>query len=186
MYSVDDSDYDWVRRQNPPRTSCGAAGHASPSHDRAMTLVDSPSDIPPLTDAEIQDLYRRQRRSTRVLVVLIALVLVIGLVLPVIIGIATHGLLSYYGVAPPLMRIWLSVGASVVALILIHVVVMIPLTMFMATQSTRLHAAFEGAQREDRQAQKLISTLADASASSSMEDRRPSQPTPPDPNKHAR
>lgn len=144
---------------------------------RAMATVDSNSDSSQLTDAEIRDLQERQRRSTRVIVVLIAVVLILGLALPLVFGFATHWLLSYYEVATPPLRIWLSVGASVAALVLIHTVVMVPLTTFMATQSARLQSAFEGEGLHEAQAQKLIQTVVDAQAPPAAD---PSDPHTPD------
>lgn len=123
-----------------------------------------------LTDEEIQEIARRQRRSGRVIMVLLGIAMLLSLALPVLLGVATYWLLSNYDVGHFGLRMWLSIGIALIALLLLHMVVMIPLTMFMATQSSRLHAAFEGTRADDIQAQKLIDAAAAFSDAPSSND----------------
>lgn len=138
--------------------SCGATMLLS-SHFLTplyATPVTSDASQNTLTDEEIEEIVRRQQRSGRVMMVLLGVAMLLSLALPVLLGIAAYWLLSYYDVGYLMLRIWLSVGVALFALLLLHMVVMIPLTMFMATQSSRLHAAFEGTRADDIQAKKLI------------------------------
>lgn len=122
----------------------------------------TPPSNTPLSDQELQDLQRRQRRSARTLVIGASIVFVLLLILPLAIGIGTYGLLDHYETAPPMLRFWLSVSAGLLSLALLHVVVMIPMTTFIATQAKRMRDAFEGTAIEGQEAHELLDAIEDA------------------------
>lgn len=134
---------------------------------------------PEISRAEMGE---RQQRSSRALLILISIVMVLTLTLPFVIGIASYWLLGHYDVASGMLRLWVSVGTGLVGVFLLNLLIMIPLTAVAATQSMRFDAAFQGQGPDDAHARKLIHTLAsqddkraDVPATS---DQSPTSPSP--------
>lgn len=78
-----------------------------------------------------------------------------------------------------MLRLWLSIGAGLLGLALLHVVVMIPLTTFMATQAKRMRDAFEGTGVDVRQAHALLHAIEDVQSSRTDTADPPSSPPKP-------
>lgn len=136
----------------------------------------------PTPEISRAEMGERLRRSSRALMILMSIGMVLTLVLPVVIGIASYWLLGHYDVASSMLRVWISISAGLIGVFLLNLLVMMPLTTIAATQSARLHAAFQGQGPDDVHARKLIHTLAtqntnDSDSSTMREHEPPSSQT---------